>query len=89
MGDSVAAYYQNINTHKVTESFDRCGWIYEPKRALDDKALIPTLWVFRTGKQYLKILRSVLRSDYIQLAQQVESHASQWGTFGKTARINL
>ena len=79
VGDSVAAYYQNINTHKAYRKLRQVRLdLRIQNEPLTTKALIPTLSRYsELGKQYLKILRSVFRSDYIQLAQQVEPHASQ------------
>ena len=79
VGDSVAAYYQNINTHKAYAKLRQVRLDLRTKnKPLTTKALIPTLGRYsELGKKYLKILRSVFRSDYIQLAQQVEPHASQ------------
>ena len=79
VGDSVAAYYQNINTHKAYRKLRQVRLdLRTSNEPLSTKALIPTLDSYsELGKRYLKILRSVFRSDYIQLAQQVEPHASQ------------
>ena len=79
VGDSVAAYYRNINTHKAYRKLRQVRLdLRTNNEHLTSKALIPTLGSYsELGKKYLKILRLVFRSDYIQLAQQVESHASQ------------
>ena len=79
VGDSVAAYYQNINSHKAYQKLRQVRLdLRTQNEPLTTKALIPTLSRYsELGKQYLKILRSVFRSDYIQLARQVKPHASQ------------
>ena len=92
MGDSVAAYYRNINTHKAYRKLRQVRLnLRTQNEPLTTKALIPTLSRYsELGKQYLKILRSVFRSDYIQLAQQFEPHASQSCThMEEIARIDL
>lgn len=79
VGDSVAAYYQNINTHKAYRKLRQLRFdLRTENKPLTTKALIPTLGSYsELGKRYLKILRSVYRSEYIQLAQQFETHATQ------------
>ena len=79
VGDSVAAYYQNINTHRAYRKLRHVRLdLRTNNEPLTSKALIPTLGGYsQLGKKYLKILRSVFRSDYIQLAHQVKPHASQ------------
>jgi len=79
IGDSVAAYYQNINTHRAYRDLRKLRLdLRTQNQPLTTKALIPTLSRYsELGQKYLRILRSVFRSDYIQLAQQVESDAGQ------------
>ena len=78
IGDSVAAYYQNINTHRAYKQLRQVRFELRAKdEPLTTKALIPTLGRYsELGKQYLKILRSVFRSEYIQLAQEVDANGS-------------
>jgi Bax protein len=79
IGDSVAAYYQNINTHRAYRDLRQLRLdLRTQNQPLTTKELIPTLSRYsELGKKYLSILRSVFRSDYIQLAQQVEPYAGQ------------
>ena len=78
VGDSVAAYYRNINTHKAYRKLRRTRLaLRNNKKPLTAKQLIPTLRSYsELGKKYLKILRSVLLSDYIQIAKQMDTNAS-------------
>ena len=76
VGDSVAAYYRNINTHKAYRKLRRTRLEFRNnKKPLTAKQLIPTLKLFGARKKYLKILRSVFLSDYIQIAKQMEPNA--------------
>ena len=58
------------NTHKAYRKLRQVRLdLRTQNEPLTTKALIPTLSRYsELGKQYLKILRSVFRSDYIQLA---------------------
>lgn len=69
IGDSVAAYYQNINTHKAYKETRKIRLaLRQQDHPLTTKALIPTLGRYsELGSKYLKILNSVFRSDHIQL----------------------
>ena len=79
IGDSVAAYYQNINTHNAYRTLRQQRLDLRNKnQPVTTEALIPTLGSYsELGNKYLKILRSVFRSEYIKLAQQIEPHADQ------------
>ena len=77
IGDSVAAYYQNINTHKAYKATRKIRLaLRQQDHQLTTKALIPTLGRYsELGSRYLKILNSVFRSDHIQLVvKQIEAH---------------
>ncbi len=77
VGDSVAAYYQNINTHKAYRKLRRIRFdLRNSNKPLTAKELIPTLGNYsELGKKYLRILRSVFRSNYIQIAKQMGTNA--------------
>lgn len=70
IGDSVAAYYHNINTHKAYNTTRKIRFSQrEQRKRLTTKILIPTLGKYsELGSKYLKTLYSVFRSEYIQLA---------------------
>ena len=78
VGDSVAAYYKNINSHKAYRKLRRTrSELRDNNKPLTAKELIPTLISYsELGKKYLGILRSVLISDYIQLAKQMDTNAA-------------
>jgi len=78
IGDSVAAYYRNINTHKAYRKLRRTRLELQNKnKPLTAKELIPTLSSYsELGKRYLRILRSVLLSNYIQIAKQMDTNAA-------------
>ena len=78
VGDSVAAYYRNINTHKAYRKLRRARLkLRNNDKPLTAKELIPTLNSYsELGKKYLKILRSVFLSDYIQIAKQIDPNAA-------------
>ena len=77
VGDSVAAYYRNINTHKAYRKLRRTRLgLRNNKKPLTAKQLIPTLRSYsELGTKYLKILRSVLHSDHIQIVKQMDKNA--------------
>jgi len=78
VGDSVAAYYQNINTHPAYSILRNYRYmlrmINEP---MTTEALIPTLKKYsEIGEEYLTILESVYRSKTIQSTLAVRGEMS-------------
>ena len=69
-GDAVAAYYQNINSHRAyTKLRTKRAELRVQRKEITVERLIPTLSAYsEQGAEYLKILKSVSRSDHIQLA---------------------
>ena len=79
IGDSVAAYYQNINTHKAYKKTRQIRLaLRQQDQPVATKMLIPSLGRYsEIGSKYVKLLHSVFQSKYIQsAANHIKSHES-------------
>jgi len=70
VGDSVAAYYQNINSHRAYRQLRNTRLaLIEQSAPLTAQALIPSLGAYsERGSAYLRSLRSLLKSEYLMIA---------------------
>ena len=70
IGDSVAAYYQNLNSHNAYRRLRQIRYeLLSQNQSLEAHALLPGLSAYsEEGDAYLRSLRQLLRSEYVAAA---------------------